>query len=113
MLRRSAAIGLIAAFGAVAAFATIAPREDAAPLPPRALIVEQLALQAHEVPPPLQYVPEEQFQRGDTLPGFLGRLAIDDGVISRLARTAALRALRPGVYVRADVLADGTPKALS
>ena len=111
-VRRSAAFGLLAAFGAVAAFATIAPREDATP-PPRALIVEPLALQAREVPPPLQYVREEQFQRGDTLAGFLSRLGIDETVITRLARAPALRALRPGVAVRADVLADGTPKSLS
>ena len=111
-VRRSAAFGLLAAFGAVAAFATIAPREDAPP-PPRALIVEPLALQAHEVPPPLQYVREEQFQRGDTLAGFLSRLGIDETAIGRLARAPALRALRPGVAVRADVLADGTPKSLS
>src|SRR5438067_647224 len=84
-VRRSAAFGLLAAFGAVAAFATIAPREDATP-PPRALIVEPLALQAHEVPPPLQYVREEQFQRGDTLAGFLSRLGIDETAIGRLAR---------------------------
>jgi murein DD-endopeptidase MepM/ murein hydrolase activator NlpD len=113
MLRRSAVIGLVAAFGAVAAFATIAPREDATPLPPRALIVEPLALQAREVPAPLQYVREEQFQRGDTLAGFLGRLGIDEALIGRLARASALRALRPGVHVRAEVLADGTPKSLS
>jgi murein DD-endopeptidase MepM/ murein hydrolase activator NlpD len=113
MLKRSAVIGLVAAFGAVAAFATIAPREDATPLPPRALIVEPLALQAHEVPAPLQYVREEQFQRGDTLAGFLGRLGIDEALIGRLARAPALRALRPGVHVRAEVLADGTPKSLS
>lgn len=113
LLRRSALIGLVAAFGAVAAFATIAPRDDATPLPPRALVVEPLALQAHEVPAPLQYVREEQFQRGDTLAGFLGRLGIDEDLIGRLARTPALRALRPGVYVRADVMADGAPKALS
>ena len=113
MLRRSAVIGLVAAFGAVAAFATIAPREDATPLPPRALVVEPLALRAHEVPAPLQYVREEQFQRGDTLAGFLGRLGIDETLSGRLARTPALRALRPGAYVRADVMADGTPQALS
>jgi murein DD-endopeptidase MepM/ murein hydrolase activator NlpD len=113
MFRRSAVIGVVAAFAAVAAFATIAPREDATPLPPRALVVEPLALQAHEVAAPLQYVREEQFQRGDTLAGFLGRLGIDEALTSKLARTPALRGLRPGVYVRADVMADGTPKALS
>src|SRR5258706_9284380 len=113
MLKRSAALGLVAAFGAVAAFATIAPHEDATPLPPQALIVEPLALQAREVPAPPQYVREEQFQRGDTLAGFLGRLGIEPTLLGSLARTPALRALRPGVHVRAEVLADGTPKELS
>jgi len=89
MLKRSAALGLVAAFGAVAAFATIAPHEDATPLPPQALIVEPLALQAREVPAPPQYVREEQFQRGDTLAGFLGRLGIEPTLLGSLARTPA------------------------
>src|SRR5947207_7652507 len=112
-LRRTAAIAILAGSGVVASFATIAPRNDAAALPPTTMIVEALALQVREVPPTGQYVQEEQFQRGDTLAGFLGRLGIDEDVIARLARTPALRALRPGSLVRADVLADGTPKALS
>jgi murein DD-endopeptidase MepM/ murein hydrolase activator NlpD len=97
----------------VASFATIAPRNEAASVPPTTVIVEALALQAREVPAAGQYVQEEQFQRGDTLAGFLGRLGLEESAIARLARTPALRALRPGSQVRADVLADGTPKALS
>src|SRR5438552_7916740 len=112
-LRRAAAIAILAVSGVVASFATIAPRNEAPSVPPTTVIVEALALQAREVPPTGQYVQEEQFQRGDTLAGFLGRLGIDEDVIARLARTPALRALRPGSSVRADVLADGTPKALS
>src|SRR5919201_1104415 len=112
-LRRTAAIALLAVSGVVAAFATIAPRESTTPAPPSALVVEALASQPRDVAAPAQYVQEEQFQRGDTLAGFLERLGIDEDVIGRLARTPALRALRPGAYVRADVLADGTPQSLS
>src|SRR5438552_3146225 len=112
-LRRTAAIAILAGSGVVASFATIAPRNEAASVPPTTLIVEALALRAREVPSAGQYVQEEQFQRGDTLAGFLGRLGVEESAIARLARTPALRALRPGSLVRADVLADGTPKALS
>jgi murein DD-endopeptidase MepM/ murein hydrolase activator NlpD len=110
---RGALVALLGVFGVVAAFATIAPRDDAALPPQTALVVEPLALEARQVPEPVQYVREEPFQRGDTLAGFLARLGIDESLIGRLARTSALRSLRTGTYVRADVSADGTPKALS
>src|SRR5215510_6950231 len=93
-LGRCIAVALFALFGVVAAFATIAPgREAAEVLPPTSLVVEPLALGAREVPLVGAYVQEEQFQRGDTLAGFLGRFGLDDGAIPRLARTPALRAL--------------------
>ncbi len=111
-LARSLAIAFLALSGVVAAFATIAPRGEAT-APPQALVVDSLALDAHEVPTVDGYVQEEQFQRGDTLAGFLGRLGLDDDAIQRLVRTPALRALRPGSNVRADTTADGTPTALS
>src|SRR5438270_3476636 len=111
--KRNLAIGLVAAFGAVAAFATIAPTSDAGPPPEATLRIEPLSFDARELSAPLQYVREDQFQRGDTLGGFLGRLGIEDSLIARLARAPALRALRPGTYVRADVLADGTPNSMS
>jgi murein DD-endopeptidase MepM/ murein hydrolase activator NlpD len=104
---------VVAAFAAVAAFATIAPSSDAGPAPQATLRVEPLALQAREIVAPSQYVREDQFQRGDTLAGFLDRLGVDDSLVPRLVRTPALRTLRPGVYVRADVLADGTPTSIS
>src|SRR5438067_2272768 len=111
-LGRSLAIGYLALSGVVAAFA-IAPRGDDAAPPPRALVVESLALNAREVSTVGAYVQEEQFQRGDTLAGFLGRLGLDDAAIQRLVRTPALRALRPGANVRADSTADGAPTGLS
>ena len=112
-LRRTAAIALLAVSGVVASFATIAPRNEPSLPPQTTLLVEALALNVREVPAPSQYIQEEQFQRGDTLPGFLGRLGLEDSAVARLARAPALRALRPGSYVRADTLADGTPKSIS
>ena len=113
-LGRSIAVALFALFGVVAAFATMAPgREAAEPLPPTSLVVEPLSLQAREVPLVGAYVQEEQFKRGDTLAAFLERLGLDDSAIARLVRTPALRALRPGVQVRADLAPDGSPTSIS
>ncbi len=113
-LGRSIAVALFALFGVVAAFATIAPGREAAEAPPPAsLVVEPLSLQAREVPLVGAYVQEAQFKRGDTLAAFLERLGLDDSAIARLARTPALRALRPGAQVRADLSADGSPTAIS
>jgi len=111
-LARSFAMAFLALFGVVAAFATIAPRGEE-PAPPTALVVDPLTLKTHEVSPVGAYVQEEQFQRGDTLAGFLQRLGLDETAIQRLVRTPALRALRPGSNVRADTTADGVPTALS
>src|SRR5204862_554787 len=60
-----------------------------------------------------QSLREDRCQRADPLAGFLDRLGVEDSLIPRLVRTPALRTLRPGVYVRADVLADGTPTSIS
>jgi murein DD-endopeptidase MepM/ murein hydrolase activator NlpD len=112
-LRRSLAVTILAGCGAVAAFATIAPTDTADSAPQATLRIEPLALETREIAAPSQYVREDQFQRGDTLAGFLDRLGIEDSLIPRLVRTPALRTLRPGVYVQADVLADGTPTSIS
>src|SRR5690242_16855122 len=97
-LGRSIAVAFFALFGVVAAFAAIAPgREAAEALPATSLVVEPLSLQAREVP----------------LVSFLERLGLDDSAIARLARSPALRALRPGAQVRADFSADGTPSTIS
>jgi murein DD-endopeptidase MepM/ murein hydrolase activator NlpD len=112
-LRRSLAVTILVGCGAVAAFATIAPTDTADSAPQATLRIEPLALETRELAAPSQYVREDQFQRGDTLAGFLDRLGIEDSLIPRLVRTPALRTLRPGVYVRADVLADGTPTSIS
>ncbi|MGQ0546548.1 MAG: M23 family metallopeptidase, partial [Betaproteobacteria bacterium] len=111
---RSAAVALLAISGAVAAFATIAPSSEAQP-PQRTQIVEALPIDTDDalVPSPASYIREEQFQRGDTLAGFLGRLGIAEPHAGRLIKLAALRQLRPGTHVSAVVSAEGMPMSLS
>jgi murein DD-endopeptidase MepM/ murein hydrolase activator NlpD len=111
-VRRAVAIAIFAASGAVA-FATIAPRNEAASTPPSKPLVESLSLRVSEVAVPTQFIREDQFQRGDTLAGFLQRLGIDDDQLTPIVRMPALRALRVGTTVRAEVSADGVPASLS
>ena len=110
-----AAIAAIAGSAAVASFATIAPGPDHEPPPATQRIVEPLAIDAaHTVlASPASYIREEQFHRGDTLAGFLGRLAIADEPTARLVHARLLYALHTGTSVRAEVASDGTPISLS
>jgi murein DD-endopeptidase MepM/ murein hydrolase activator NlpD len=110
-----AALALVAGCGAVAAFATIAPGNDTAQIPPATPLIEALAIHPSEavLAAPASYIREEQFQRGDTLASFLGRVGIDEAQVRILVRTRALQALRPGSQVRAEVSAQGMPLSLS
>ena len=112
-LRRTIAITVVIGSSAVAAFATIAPRDEALVAPAASPLVEALALKPSEVAAPTQFIREDQFQRGDTLAGFLQRLGIDDAEIKPIARLPALRSLRTGTTVRAEVSADGLPASIS
>ncbi|HEX7054208.1 MAG TPA: peptidoglycan DD-metalloendopeptidase family protein [Burkholderiales bacterium] len=108
-----AAILVLAGSAAIAAFATIAPQSEEPPPQARPL-VESLAIDTAAVlASPASYIREEQFHRGDTLAGFLGRLGIDDAHVARLVRSRALRTLRPGSSVHAEVSAEGEPMSLS
>jgi murein DD-endopeptidase MepM/ murein hydrolase activator NlpD len=108
-LARVALAALLVASGALAALGTLAP-EPTAPAAP-STVVQALALdtEAGIVPPPASYVSEERLQRGDTLAGLLSRLGIAEPQAARLARVRALRELRPGTDVRAEVGVDGAP----
>ena len=98
----------------MAAFGTMAPSPDPDPLPVQSTVVEALPLAERLVltPAPASYLREERFQRGDTLSGFLARLGIAEPHAARLARVRALRQLRPGAQVSAELGADGAPLAL-
>jgi murein DD-endopeptidase MepM/ murein hydrolase activator NlpD len=112
---RTAAVAILAISGAVAAFATIAPSPELQTLPEQTALIEALPIDTDDalVPSPASYIREEQFQRGDTLAGFLGRLGIADPHASRLIKLPALRGLRPGTNVSAVVSAEGMPMSLS
>jgi murein DD-endopeptidase MepM/ murein hydrolase activator NlpD len=115
-LWRTAAVALLAISGAVGAFATIAPSGDEAVLlPERTALIEALPIDTDDalVPSPASYIREEQYQRGDTLPVFLGRLGIAEPHLVRLAKLPALRSLRPGTHVSAVVSAEGMPMSIS
>jgi murein DD-endopeptidase MepM/ murein hydrolase activator NlpD len=114
-LGRTAAVAFLAISGAVAAFATIAPSPQLEVLPERTALIEALPIDTDDalVPSPASYIREEQFQRGDTLAGFLGRLGIADPHTSRLIKLPVLRGLRPGTNVSAVVSAEGMPMSLS
>jgi murein DD-endopeptidase MepM/ murein hydrolase activator NlpD len=106
---------LLAVSGAVAAFATIAPSTELQTLPESTALVEALPIDTDDalVPSPASYIREEQFQRGDTLAAFLGRLGIAEPHTGRLIKLSALRGLRPGTSVSAVVSADGMPMSIS
>jgi len=98
----------LAACGAVAAYSGFSPDADSLQLPDP--VVEVLSLHGQEQAAPKSYVREEQFQRADTIAAFLARLGITDPQVARLR---SLRELRPGMYVSAEVDADGTMLSLS
>lgn len=109
-----AAIAVLAGSAAVASFATISPG-DPTPAPAARPLVESLAIDPEQavLASPASYVREEQLHRGDTLAAFLARLGIEETQIAQLARLRALRALHPGISVRAEVAADGSALSLS
>jgi len=108
-LQRAGALAVFAVSGAVAAVASIVPATDAELLIAKAAVLEPVAIRASEalLPSPTTYVREERFQRGDTLPGLLARLAIGEADAQKLLRLRELRLLRPGSAVTAEVRAEG------
>jgi murein DD-endopeptidase MepM/ murein hydrolase activator NlpD len=112
-LSRAAALAALALSGAVAAFATMAP-EIPAPTP-GAAVIEPIALRTGDtlLPAPAAFLREERLQRGETLAEMLGRLGVSDSEVRKLARTPALRRLRPGNTVVGEVDTEGGLQRLS
>src|SRR2546423_334551 len=103
-----AALALLAGCGAVAAFATIAPQSESAQIPQATPLIEALAIHPGDavLAGPASYIREEQFQRGDTLASFLGRLGIDEvqvlgGRPVRAGRLLAAEFVNHGKMLRA------------
>jgi murein DD-endopeptidase MepM/ murein hydrolase activator NlpD len=95
------ALLLAAACGVVSAYSTFSPETELQLAEP---VAEALSLRTEQQGAPRSYVREEQFQRADTLPAFVARLGLAD---PRIARLRSLRELRPGMFVSAEVSADG------
>ncbi|HEY4637830.1 MAG TPA: M23 family metallopeptidase, partial [Burkholderiales bacterium] len=114
-LRRAALMAVLAFCGAVVAFATMTPSPEAEATLLRRALAEPVALRAANavLPAPLAYLREERFQRGDTLAALLERLGVAAEDARRLARTPAMRFLRPGHAVAAKVGAGGELLELS
>ena len=108
---RAALVFVLTASGVVA-FATIAPKPQADE-PLQTALIEALPVHAEQIlPAPEVYIREERFQRGETLPGLLSRLAVNDAEVGKLARLRALQLLRPGMLVRAEVTSGGSLRTL-
>ena len=105
---------VLALSGVVAAFATIREAQDAHLLLPKAAVLEPVNIPFADsvLPSPETFLREERFQRGDTVSGLLGRLGVADEDLKPLLRVRALRLLRPGLTVNAEVGADGRVLAL-
>ena len=108
-LQRAAGLCAFAISGAVVAVVSIVPATDAELLIAKAAVLEPVAIRAGEalLPSPATYMREERFQRGDTLPALLARLAIGEADMQKLLRQRELRQLRPGAAVTAEVRAEG------
>jgi murein DD-endopeptidase MepM/ murein hydrolase activator NlpD len=107
--KRAAGLAVFAVSGAVAAVASVVPANDVELLIAKAAVLEPVAIRIEDalLPAPASYVREDRLQRGDTLAALLARLAVGDNDTRTLLRLAALRQLRPGTAVTAEVRADG------
>src|SRR5262245_5425327 len=108
--KRAAGLATFAVTGAVAAVASIVPATDAELLIAKAAVLEPVAIRVEEalLPPVSSFVREDRLQRGDTLAALLARLAVGASDTRTLLRLAAMRQIRPGSAVSAEVRADGS-----
>lgn len=108
-LRRAALLAAFVLSSAVVALAAIVPSTDAELLLAKAAVLEPVTIRVEEalLPAPTTYLREDRLQRGDTLAGLLGRLAIGNADAQKLQRRREMRLLRTGASVTAEVRAEG------
>jgi len=106
-LRRAALLTVFALSSALASVAAIVPSTDAELLLAKTASLETVEIRLEEalLPAPDSYVREDRLQRGDTYQGLFARLAIAEADVKRLLGQRALRLLRPGSVVTAEVRA--------
>ena len=108
-LRRAALLAAFALSSALASVAAIVPSTDAELLLAKTARPEPVAIRMEEalLPAPDAFVREDRLQRGDTYQSLLARLGIGEADVTRLLGQRALRLLRPGAVVAAEVRAGG------
>ena len=108
-------VGVLGLSGAIAAVAAMLPSPEAEANLVQRRTVEDIALgpALAVLPAPQPYVVEERMQRGETAAAFLGRLGIADEDVRQLQRVPAVRLLRGGHVVTAEIAADGGARQLS
>jgi murein DD-endopeptidase MepM/ murein hydrolase activator NlpD len=107
--KRAAGLAVFAVSGAVAAVASIVPANDVELLLAKAAVLEPVTIRIEDalLPPQASYMREDRLQRGDTLSALLARLAVGEADTRTLLRLAALRQLRLGTTITAEVRVDG------
>jgi len=105
--RRIALLAAFALSSTIAAMAAIMPSTDAELLLAKTASAEPVAIRLEEglLPAPASYVREDRLLRGDTFQGLFARLAIAEADAKRLKKLHALRRLRAGSIVTAEVRA--------
>lgn len=112
--RRAPAIAALALSGAVAAFAAMAPAPEAEAPVLQVARAEPIELRTIAVlPAASSQVREEHMRRGDTLAGMLSRIGVAPADAQQLTRMPALRYLRPGHVVSAEIGGGGELQRLS
>lgn len=114
-LRRAALLGALVLSGVVLAVAAMAPSPEAEATLLRRAVVEPIALGTANavLPAPASYLRDEQFERGDTLSRLFQRVGVAPEDLRPLLRMTALRFLRPGRVVNAEIDAEGRLLRLS
>ena len=113
-LRRIAIVGALGVSGALAAFAAMLPTPEAEATLLQRRVIEPVALRLETsvLPAPETFLVEETLRRGESPAEFLARLGVAEEDVRRLVRLPAVRMLRRGLVVTAEVDTDGALQRL-
>jgi murein DD-endopeptidase MepM/ murein hydrolase activator NlpD len=102
-------VGAVGVSGALAAFTAMLPSPEAEANLLQRRMIEPVALRldASVLPAPDIYVQEAQLRRGESPGEFLARLGVAEEDVRRLQRLPAIRMLRRGLVVTAEVGSGG------
>jgi murein DD-endopeptidase MepM/ murein hydrolase activator NlpD len=112
--KRIAIVSALGVSGALVAFATMVPSPEAEARMLQRRVIETVALRpdASVLPAPERFVLEETLRGGESPAEFLARLGVAEEEARRLARLPAVRMLRRGLVVTAEIGTGGTLQRL-